>query len=109
MGWFSDRCPFCDARAVFDAFYDLNMCYHCGAQETVKGWMRPGARDTTIWFTYSFDCPLCRKTISSGNNPASAFSRDYIPRVVYNQHRTCPYCKKPYPYQALKLSIQEST
>ena len=41
MRSFSDRCPFCGGLVRFDAVYDLNMCHHCGAQETTKGWMHP--------------------------------------------------------------------
>jgi hypothetical protein len=62
----------------------------------------------TIWFSYSFACPLCRKIISSENKLEFAASRDDIPATVYGRHPTCPHCHKPMPEGEIELWINEA-
>jgi hypothetical protein len=61
----------------------------------------------TVWFRYSFVCPLCRKIISSGDEMEFAPSRDDIPATVYGKHPTCPRCHKPLPTDRIDLWITE--
>jgi hypothetical protein len=70
-----------------------------------------GERDQermTVWFTYSFRCPRCRKTVSSENKLEFAPSRDDIPATVYGLHPTCPQCHKPLPSGTIDLLINEA-
>jgi len=61
----------------------------------------------TVWFRYSFVCPLCWKIISTGDEMEFAPSRDDIPATVYGKHGTCPHCKKPLSRGGIHLSITE--
>src|SRR5579864_2049560 len=65
----------------------------------------------TVWFRYSFECPTCGETISSGDAVENASSRDEIPNRVHAKHSTCPHCERPQlapnslPCNTLPLSL----
>jgi len=100
----SDNCPFCGGSVRFDPVLDINICYACGAHETLMGWMRAGP--AAISFTYSFQCPRCDTVIDSGEDLVLANSRELVPPEVQRRHPKCPHCRGPIRSGEIKLEIR---
>jgi predicted RNA-binding Zn-ribbon protein involved in translation (DUF1610 family) len=64
----------------------------------------------TIWFSYSFQCPICGEIVTSGKDLLTTESRDQIPALVLGRHDTCPKCGQSFPPgERITLSITESS